>query len=84
MKAVKRQNILEERLSAVQFRIFYIFAPCRESNTQRYRVLPFVLHSREAWTLSLWEEYKLRLTSENEMPRRIFWSKRGAVRNAGQ
>jgi hypothetical protein len=59
MKAVKRLNILEERLAAIQFRTFYLLVPCRESNTQRYRALPFVLHSCEAWTLSLREEYNL-------------------------
>jgi hypothetical protein len=59
MKAVKRLSILEEILAAIQVRIFYVPVPCRESNAQRYRVLPSVLHSCEAWVLFLREEYKL-------------------------
>jgi hypothetical protein len=41
-------------------------------------ILPVVLYGCETWSLTLWEERRLRLF-ENRVLRRIFWPKRDEV-----
>ena len=62
------QNLLSSRLLSRNLKI----------KIYRTIILPVVLYGRETWSLTLWEERKLRVF-ENMVLRRIFGTRRNEV-----
>jgi hypothetical protein len=67
------QNLLSSRLLSKNLKI----------KIYRTIILPVVLYGCKAWSLTLWQERRLRLF-ENRVLRRVFGPKRGEVTGNGE